>query len=291
MFSARHSFLALATCTLFIGPFAAAQTPKEIEVSTCTTTFVDRITYSTERTGVISVVPEEGDVVKLGEVIVRLNDQVPQAVLAVNQARAESEIEIEAAEKTAESARLEYDAAREANSVSSPSNPAYPATRLRRLKLDAEAAGLQVNQARHEKHLAELTRDQAQAELESFWVTSDVGGVVTRVFKHRGEGVQQGEPIVQVVNTDRLRIEGYIGIEDLYVKKGMPVKATFQVHNLEGDLEEVVLEAKLGFVDVSVGELTKQVRVWAEVDNSAGLLREGLGVEMVILPGYADTAN
>ncbi len=261
-----------------------AQTPRIVEVKNCSTTFINRITFSTERAGVLSVVPEEGDFVKEGDIVVKLKDNVPQAVLAVNQKRAQSEIEIQAAIKAADAAKLEHDAKVAANRVSGPNAQAYPATEISRLRLNAEAAELQADQARFEKILAELTRDQAQAELESYWVIAKIGGVVTRVFKHAGEGVQQGEQIVQVVNTDRLRVEGNVNVAEYDIAKGMKVKAIFSVPGPDGKVIEKEFTGVLGYVDVSIAELSKEYRVWAEIDNSEGLLKEGLPVSMTILP-------
>ncbi|MCA9000108.1 MAG: HlyD family efflux transporter periplasmic adaptor subunit [Planctomycetaceae bacterium] len=283
-------WMAFACCTavafLVSSDDAVAQTPDRIPVQDSRAAFVDRVTFSCERTGVLIEVPEEGDKVTEGDIVVRLNDSVPQANLAAAQARTKvSEVEISVAEKTAKAAALEHDAAVEANRIpGSSGSPAFPKTHMDRLRLNAEAAGLQVDQKRREKEVNELTAAQALAELETFWIRSHFSGIVTKVIKRRGEGVQQGESIVEVVNTDRLRIEGYVSVENIQdIKPGMPVKVTVQLVGRDDLSSTREYDGKLGYVDVSVQQLAERVRVWAEIDNTNGWLREGLNVQMVIL--------
>lgn len=277
---------------------ASAQKTPSVPVQDCRTSFVDRVTLSCERTGVIATVPDEGEILAAGEIVVRLNDNVPRATLAAADAKAKvSEVEIGVAEKTAMAAALEHDAALEANRFTRPDNPSFPKTHIDRLRLNAEAASLQVEQRRREKSVHELTAAQAQAELEAFWIRSSFGGLVTKVLKRRGEGVQQSESIIEVVNTDRLRVEGYVSVENsTRIEVGMPVKVTFHMVGGAERPEAREFTGKLGFVDVSIQPLSQKVRVWAEIDNTSKWLREGLAADMVILlepaqPSATSTQN
>ena len=73
----------------------------------CRTSFVNRVTLSSERAGVIASVPREGDGIEKGKVVIRLSDQVPQANLKVAQARAKDGTQIQVAEKSALAAAAE----------------------------------------------------------------------------------------------------------------------------------------------------------------------------------------
>ncbi len=261
------------------------QADDAIPVRDCQTSFVNRATLSSERAGVIAFVPREGDFIEKDDTVIRLSDSVPRANLKVAEARANNETQILVAAKSALAAAAEYDAAVEANKISSGTNPAFPPTHMTRLRLNAEAAQLEIEAARHEKMLNRLLAEQAQAELQSYWVNAQMNGLVTRVFKREGEGVQQGESIIQVVNTDSIRIEGYVSVKDAnLVQVGMPVRVQFEIPNAQGTQKFVTETGTLGFVDVSVQTLSEVVRVWAEVDNKSGRLREGLKAEMAILP-------
>jgi len=264
-----------------------SQAADGIPVSDVTLTYIDSITYSCERAGIVLIAPEEGDIVKLEDVILRLNDAIPQARLAIAQAEADSDHEVKVAQKQAEAAAAEYDAARSANNVSTPQNPAFSKTHTKRIRLNAEAAIEQTKLAEHQQTVNGLNRDLAQAELESYWVIAKAGGVVTRVFKRPGEGVQQGEATVQVVNTERLRIEGFVKVDTGVVTKGMPVVVTIGIPQADGSVENRDFTGKLGFVDVTVQELSKQVRVWADIQNEGSVLREGLPCKMVVTPQAA----
>jgi macrolide-specific efflux system membrane fusion protein len=272
-----------------LGGLAPAAVAGEVVVKECKTTFVQRITHSVDRPGLIDFVPEEGDRVAAGDLVVRLQDEVPRANLASASAKAESDVSIRLEEKNAETALVEYEAAVEANRLASASIPAYPPSHVTRLRLLLEGAQLKVQFEEHERRLNELARDQAQAELNTFRIHSRVQGVVVQVFKHAGEGVQQGEAILELVNTDRLRVEGFVSVADaMQIKPGLPVRVHFE--SLAGDEKAVFpeLEGTLGFVDVSVHTLSNRVRVWADIDNRAGRLREGLPVTMLIQVGAAE---
>ncbi len=278
-----NGFLLTNAVTLSTGANLSAA--DEIAVKDCRTTFVNRATLSTERVGVIAEVAREGDRVEKGEIVIRLRDDVPRANLKIAQARAENETQILVAQKAALAAAAEHDAAVEANQISSVSNPAFPPTHMTRLRLNAEAALLEIDSAKHERRLNELLQEQAQAELQSYWVVSKMDGHVTRVFKREGEGIQQSESIIQVVNTDSMRIEGYVRVADsTLVEKGMPVRVTFSLPRNGGEPELATETGTLGFVDVSVQTLSGVVRVWAEIDNRSGRYREGIPATMTIIP-------
>ena len=218
------------------------------------------------------------------QLVIQLKDDVPAAKLAVAKARAESEIEIALAEKAELAARSEYEAKLEANRMTTSTNPAYSPTNIMRLRTDAEAAYLKVELARHERHLNQLAVNQARAELESYRVLANDGGVVTKVNKQVGEGVQLGEPIVEIVNTDTMRIQGYVNVADVEkIQVGMPVRVTFQIPGDETMQHSDPYLGTLGFIDVSVRNLSEGVYIWAEFDNREGQLREGLTANMVVL--------
>ena len=256
---------------------------EEIPVRDSTTSFANRVSLSTERPGMLADVPKEGTRIKPDQLVIRLKDDVPLANLRLANARAEGESDIRIAEKAAAAAAAEYDAAVAANRISS-SNPAYPPTHMTRLKLDAEAAKLKIAKAQHEQTLNKLAAEQASAELRTYHVIAREGGMVTRIFKHPGEVIQQGEAIVQVVNTDVLRVEGYVKVTDVdKIRVGMPVRVTFQVPGDRSMKPSKPYSGKLGYVDVSVQEVSENVFVWAEIDNREAQLREGLTATMVII--------
>jgi len=253
------------------------------------TTFVLRRNLSADRVGVLGMAPEEGEYVTANSIVAKLKDEVPQAAVAASAAKAESDAEITAADKLAESERLEATLMEDANRNAGVSRPPYPKSDVDRARLRAEAADLQTGVKRHEKRLSGFELAQAQAELKTFHIVTPIDGIVTRVFKRAGEGVQQAEAILEVVNTTIIRVEGRIpAAVASRVKVGSPVNVRFKLGPVPQSgppAPAIELEGKLGFVDVSaegVGE-ERYVRVWAELVNPRQVLRDGTPAEMTIV--------
>jgi len=257
---------------------------EEISVGECKMTYRNRAIFSIDHPGLVASIPEEGTMVQQGDLLVQLQDEIPRANLAVAIARigsTASQIMVE--QKNVESATVEYESAIEANRVSRGGIAAYPATHIARLKINREVAEfkLEVAKADHQVHLR--MRDQAEAELQSYRIVSGFSGMVVQAFKHKGESVQQGESLVELVNISQLRVEGYVSLqESTRIKPGHPAVIHLEnfAANMAGPLP--TLKTTLGFVDVSVQTLSNRVRVWADIDNTAQQLREGLPVRMHI---------
>ena len=107
---------------------------------------------------------------------------------------------------------------------------------------------------------------------------------LTKVFKKKGESVRQGDPILEIVNTSRVRVEGYIDASDVKrIQRGTPVQVRLAAHRNR----EVSQDSFLGqmmYVDVKVEPVSNKVRVWAEVENRSNLLRDGSTAIMTVAP-------
>jgi len=79
-------------------------------------------------------------------------------------------------------------------------------------------------------------------------------------------------------------VDGYIDLADAWrVRPGDRVEVRIAAE--QGlSLARQPISGKLRFVDVSVQTLRSVIRVWAEVDNEDGSLRDGLTAEMTIFP-------
>lgn len=257
--------------------------PEVITVDVPLSQFVQRRRLSAERVGVLKATPAEGDRVEAGTVVARLRDDVPQAMLAAAAARAASTVDIEAAEKYAESETFEYQVMVNANR-NRPDKPTYTGSDVERAKLRSESATLQAAVKRHEQHVNKLLRDQSEAEAKTFEIVSPISGIVSRLYRHEGEGVQQAEAILEVINTDRIRAEGRVPARIApRLQPGMPVRVKFDLGGTSAHDDE--LTGVLGFVDVSAEGVgpERRVRVWADIDNPGGRLRDGLPAKMTIV--------
>lgn len=254
-----------------------------IEIVRCRIKLIDQVTLASDRTGIIAYVEAgEGDEVEEGQKIAGLHDEVAQANLAIAQKKSENDVEVRFSKKAAELAKAEHDKALEANQIV---KNAVPDIEVRRLKLAAEKSTLQIEQADHQRKLDALNRDQAQAELDTYRVKVPFDGVVTRVFKKKGEAVRQGDPILELASTRRVRVEGDLDIQHLTrVRPGCRVQVQLDVPDVELEIEKETFEGRVEFVDVNVQPVSRQVRIWARVQNRDDILRAGLTARMIITP-------
>lgn len=262
----------------------AAPQGDEIVVSNCFINLIDRITVAAGRGGILAFVkPEEGHEVKVGEQIAKVKDEVASAQFATADKQARNDIEVRFGKKSAEVAQYEY-------MKSLQSNGLLPGTvtdiELKRLKLAWERAVLQIENAEKEHDIAGSKRDEAGELLQTHVVETPIGGVVTRVHKHSGEAVREGDPIIDVVNTDRVRVSGYVPFRDISrVRLGDKVIVKLDIPGEEVPEEEQRFEGRITFIDVNVSKSSNpQVKVFAEVVNRQGILRDGAGAAMVLQP-------
>ena len=254
-----------------------------IVVRDCRVLFTERRTLSSERLGVIEDIVAEGGLVAAGEKVIQLEDAIPRAALAVAESRVASDVTVRSAEKRAEAAHAEHKIRLKANENTTLGKPIYPESEVLRRRLDAEAADLDVETALHELAVFESQRDQAQADVNAYQRASPIDGLVTRVYRKPGETVQQSEPLLEVVNTRKVRIEGFVPVEQVFaLQRGQPVTVRLDVPEADPAVELTEFRGTLDFIDVSVQPISRTVRVWADVENRDDILRDGLTAEMVV---------
>lgn len=243
----------------------------------------DEAVLASDRPGILEFVePEEGSEVTAGQKVAGLKDEVAAAALRVAEATAKNDIEVRYAEKAAAVAEKEYQKALQANKRY---KDTLPEVEVERLKLSVERAKLQIEKAALDQQVAKFQAEEKAAELATYQIISPIDGLVTRVLKHQGEAVQQGDQILQVVRTDTVRVEGFVNVADVFrIKAGDPVQVRLDLPEAAPEVRERVFDGKIGFVDVTANPVSKQVRVWAEVPNEGNLLRAGLPAVMDIIP-------
>lgn len=281
---------AVVAAGAFANPETAVDAGARVVAGNCRVKFAERRTLATERPGILSEAAREGVRVEAGQVVLRVRDAVPRSALAVAVARANSDADMRAASKELEAVRFELENHLQANR----SRPGtYTEIEVRRVQLATESAALKVEQADQERQINQRLRQQAEDELGTYDVPSTIAGLVTRAFKGAGEAVLLGEPILEVVNTEVVRVEGFVPLADAWrLQVGMPVTVRVELAGrtdrvLAGTADQaqqstVTLRGTLGFVDVDVQPIAKVVRVWTELANQDDLLREGMEAELTI---------
>jgi len=260
-----------------------------VVVDGCRVKLIDAVTLAAGRTGILAtVVPREGDTVNKGDVVVTLEDGVLRASLAAAEKQAANGIEIRYARKATELAYVEWKKAQQTN-TDVPGT--VPEIEVRRLRLAAERGLLQIEQAEHQFVIDGLKRDEASETLKTFRLHAPFSGIVTAVHKSPGEAVREGEPVLELVSTARVRVEGYVPFaEACTLRRGNRVEVQIDIADIEHEIEQRRFGGELIFVDVKVEPVTGDVRVWAEVQNEDNALRDGLTARMSIFPTPAPRA-
>lgn len=274
-----HGLLAAFLVSIVIAP---AQGAEPIVATNCSIAALLTAKVASDRPGVLEEVRcEEGDQVQAGETIANLRDDVTSALVDIARKQTENDIDIRLAEKTSEVAAAEYEQAVNANA--NPNLQVVTRYELRRLKLSAEQTELQIEQARHEFDVKKLELVEAEERLKEHLIVSPITGMVVRRYRMSGESVQQGSEIIEIVDFETLKIEGFIDLADSWnLKPGDPVVVRLESPNLPSSVREKTFNGKIRFIDGAVTPVTERVRVWAEVKNEAGFLKPGLRATMEI---------
>jgi membrane fusion protein (multidrug efflux system) len=270
------------------GPLAPQS--KSIEVRDCLIVAVRDARLATDRPGVLAAVePKEGDRVREGEIVARLMDEVAQANLDVAKLVADDQVEIKYSTKLNAVDTIEYEKDLDVNRQHFNT---VPDLEVQRAKLAMERSALQIEKAKHEMAVNVLKAKQAEAELKTYRITAPFDGIVTAVKKYRGEAVRQGDTILEVVNTDTVRVEGNVTVKDIWsVRVGSPATVHLEIRDAELPVEKQVFRGRIGFVDVVASGSSFSTRVWAEVANPENILRPGLRAVMTIEPLSPDAGG
>ncbi|MDB5384718.1 MAG: czcB 4 [Planctomycetaceae bacterium] len=269
-------------------PRVAKQLGDVVMANDCHANIFDKVTIPAARGGVLgSVKYEVGQVVKAGEEVAKVKDEVAKAQFTTADTTAKNDVEIKFAEKSAEVAQVEYMKALRANAV-------LPNTvtdiEVLRLKLNLEKGLLQKQNAEKDHEVNGCKRDEAGEVLLTHVVQTPMHGLVTKLYKRTGDGVREGEAIMDVVNTDLMRVSGYVPLRDRSrVQIGDLVRVKIVVEGDDLPEENLIFEGKITFIDPAVQKVKPEVRVFAEVANRDGVLCDGLTCSMAIYPGKSQT--
>lgn len=252
---------------------AADGSTQRITVTNALTHSRDVIEIAAESTGPIQELAViEGSRIRIGQELGKVKDD--RSVLAMQKAKLEweiakkkqtSDIAIRLTEKASLVAATEYDRAVRANKEI-PNT--YAENEVDRRKLVYEKAQLEIEQSAYNRSLAEAEAavaktglEQAELELQRHKVVSPVNGMVVALRRQMGEWVEPGTPIVDVVDMDVFRVEGFVSVAEAAVQL-CERKAHIVVPMGDETLEK---EGKVVFVSPEANPLNLQVRVILEI--------------------------
>ena len=275
---------------------AQQRKPGVVTAYDCTVQLIDVVTLAAERPGILEDdTPEEGTVVQAGQVIAGLKDGIAMATYKKELEKSTNDVHVRYALKSSEFADADLAMSVKANAKV---EGTVPEAELAKQKLAAEKATLQIEQAEHEQRIAQLTVEENEEALKTYKVLAPFSGIVSKVYQRKGEAVQQGTPILEVLSIDRVKVEGYISISDAFhVKTGDTVQVQLDSsvsddpkEDLNIPFKDKVLLGKVKMVDTTFSPIIKSVKVIAEIPNPNRILRPGLNAKMWITPSNQGAA-
>ena len=198
-------------------------------------------------TGVLTELPvQEGDAVKTGEILARLDYQVMEKDLEI--ARKELDLQSDKVDK------------------------------LEVLAKDGRVSPEELKQAEADKEIDDLKVDRAQAEIESRTLRSSMNGVVIEVKKQISESVDPSVYVLRVVQLDKLLV-------NMYLDRATAARfhdGTAATLYLAESQEKI--PATVDFVSPVTNAASNTVRVKFVIANPGGAYRSGVRCELAPKP-------
>ena len=270
-----------------------SKSPGNIELLHCRIKLKKKAQVASDRPGILDTIKlekgtpkiEEGVRVEKGALIAQLKADVAAAAYRVASLKATDKTEIEYAILARDQAKKEIEIAEKSN-LDQPG--AVPEIEMQRLKLEWEKSKAAVTKAEKQKEIATEQAKEAKAQLDTYKVLAPFAGVITRKLKTEGEAVRQGDPILEIVNTDSVIVEGYVHYSDRSrIALGNIVWASQENFSEDGTVETTTgqqkpLQGKIVFIDESVQKISRKILIKVEFDIRKESLLPG---QKPLLPG------
>ena len=205
------------------------------------------------------VVVKEGDRVKKGALLARLNDSVERLELARLTALAEDTTRLRAAEadlaqKRADLKKLQL--AREQGATTD--------MEIEHATLAVTTAALQVLMEEFQQLQHQQNRDVLKAKLDRMRIVSSVAGGVEEIKIEAGESVEALAPVIRVVQNDPLWVDVPVPLTDARaLKVGAHVKVLFP------DAPQKPVEGRIIYVATVADAASDTLRIRVEIPNPA----------------------
>ena len=279
------------------GQTATKTTAGKIIATDCAIKLIDKATLAAERAGIIATCElEEGDPVFKRKPVATLKDGVAVAALNTARHKATNDINERFQVKAWELAKKELQIAEEAN-LNFPG--AVPLLEIDKLLLASQRGELAFEQAQFEREQNKKLETEAEEQLRMYTVVAPFDGFVSKVHRHRGEAVAQGAPILEIISTARMQVEGFVTAAESYqIKKNDPVELQISYPGKTVPLLNKPIVGQIVMVAPSIEPVLGKVKVTAHVDNplleidkKTHVLKEGLYAEMKILSRSSRTVG
>lgn len=195
---------------------------RQVQIGHCLVSLIEDIQAPALEAGALtSVEVAEGDYVREGQLIAKIDDRQPtlQRIAAQLErdaaaAKAADDIEVRYAMAALDVAAADLE---RAIAIERRNAGAVTPQEVQKLRLAKRRDELQIDRCKLELQVAKMNADVQQAAVDAAedalarrQIVSPIDGVVVNLFHDRGEWVNVGEPVAQIVRIDRLRVEGFL---------------------------------------------------------------------------------
>ena len=249
---------------------------EQIRAENCMVKFIHNVDVPAEVEGkLVDLKVDEGDRVSQGDVLAVVDDTAAELTLELKQAQekeaelnAMNDVNLKDAQNAEELAQAEAESYRELHQKG-----ATPYYEMKKKLLEAVRADLRIDLAEMNMKIAKAQylakrheRELAEFELTRRRITAPFDGYIESRIAQLGEWVQPGSPIAQLVQLDRLRVEGDVNAlkHAGEVTVGTPV--TVRVYSSTSPETAIEMPGKIGFVSSQI-DLNNRFRVWVELEN------------------------
>ena len=249
-----------------VAAFFSCFVPAQAQTVGCLITPSEVVELGSPVVGVIERIDaERGDSVKKGQSLAQLTADVERASVAVAEARASNQAEVQAASSTQEFAKRKQDRTDSLyrDKFTSLQNQDQAQT-------EAALAELKLLQAREFKRQSAQELSLARAQLAQRTIKSPISGIVIERYMSQGERVEQ-RPLLKIAALHPLRVELIAPASEFNkIRPGMMANVTPELANV-GELK-----AKVVLVDKVLDAASNTFRVRLELPNPNNTLPAGL---------------
>jgi len=235
-----------------------------------------------------------GTIVHKNQIVCEIDDRIPQAQMSVAKANmevalreAEKDIEVEYAKAVLETQRALYKVSENANAQA---QGAVTFAEMRSLWTQCEQARLQVKKAEYDLAtqkirvgIQQAEVDAAETQIDLRRIKSPITGVVVDMKTEVGSSLRETDPIMRIIELDKLKVVGKIDYTKVDQKMVDQKKVTVTAKSVDGRTESFE-----GFVRYAspLIESGRQFDIEVEVNNRREgdywLLSPGKTVELII---------
>ena len=232
---------------------------------------------------------QPGDHVQVGDVLMQLDRDIYAAeaavgktslAVAVEEARNDVNFRFSEMTRALNEKQLEKSLAAVQQFAKS-----IPEMEIDRLRLELNQSELSIEQASMELDIAKLNVQLRQSQshaanvrLDRRTVRSPLSGQVVDITVQKGEAVTGGQPIIRIINLDRLRVKASFDVEFAF-RVTKESEAYFEIE-LQDQTRK--FPAKIVFVDPQIEPTERVFTVWADIDNANREMLPGLKGKLVI---------